>query len=60
MYRRFKFLLAFMLFLSISHPALAQPGVGEGGGNEQSPIQVIVQIVITAIVLRVLHIFKLP
>lgn len=49
-----------MLFLSISYPALAQTGGGEGGGNEQSPIQVIVQIVITAIVLRILHTFNLP
>lgn len=49
-----------MLFLSISYPALAQVGGGEAGGNEQSPVQVIVQIVVSAIVLRFLHIFNLP
>jgi hypothetical protein len=49
-----------MLFLSISYPALAQTGGGEGGGNEQSLVQVIVQIAVSAIVLRVLHVFNLP
>lgn len=59
MHTRFKiFFLVFLQFLSISYPALAQ--AGEGGGNEQSPVQVIVQIAIAAIILRVLHAFNLP
>jgi hypothetical protein len=41
-------------------PALAEGGSSESDGNQQSPIQVIVQIVITAIILRMLSMFKLP
>jgi hypothetical protein len=44
--------------LSICYPALAEGG--ENVNNQQSPVQVIVAIVFSAIVLRVLHIFKLP
>lgn len=35
-------------------------GGGEGGGNLQTPVQVIVQIVLTAVVLRILAYFDLP
>jgi hypothetical protein len=57
---RFKFLLAFIVVLNSAYPALAEAGGGEGGGNQQSPIQAIVQIAIAAIILRILHTFKLP
>jgi len=40
--------------------AQAQSAGGEGGGNSQTPIQVIAQIVLTAIALRVLNFFNLP
>ena len=59
MIARLKFVLPFIICLTIACPALAE-GKVEQGGNEQSPIQVIVSIVLTAIVLRVLRIFKLP
>jgi hypothetical protein len=58
MYYRFKILLLFVMLSSTCYPALAEGG--EKAGNQQSPIQVIVAIVFSAIVLRVLHIFKLP
>lgn len=58
MLSRFKFFVLLLSFLSFSLPALAQ--AGEGGGNAQTPIQVIVQIVVTAIILRILHTFNLP
>lgn len=44
----------------MSYPALAEGGGGEGGGNQQSPVQALVQIAIAAIVLRILANFKLP
>lgn len=47
------------LFFSVSSPALAQEGGGEGN-NKQTPVQVIVQIVITVSILRILHKFNLP
>lgn len=62
MLSRFKFFVIFvilMLCLIIADHAMAQGG-GEGGGNLQSPVQVIVQIVVTATVLKVLHTFNLP
>ena len=58
MLSRYKFFIEFIIFLSICYPALAQEG--EKGNNQQSPVQVIVTIVVTAIVLRVLHTYKLP
>jgi len=48
------------LCLIIADPAMAQGGGGEEGGNVQSPVQVIVQIVVTATILKVLHTFNLP
>ncbi|AFY96796.1 hypothetical protein Cha6605_5950 [Chamaesiphon minutus PCC 6605] len=58
MMSRFKFLILSSVFLCLCDPALAEGS--EQGGNQQSPLQVIVSIVITAIVLRVLRTFKLP
>jgi hypothetical protein len=58
MLSKFKFLLLAIVSLSICYPALAEGG--ENAGNQQSPVQVIVAIVFSAIVLRVLDIFKLP
>ncbi len=55
----FKFFTLFISFLSIAYPVMAQE-TGESGGNAQSPVQVIVQVVITAIVLKILKNFNLP
>lgn len=59
-----KFFIVFTLltlFLSISYPALAQErGEGGGGDNRQTPVQVIVQIVVTAGILKFLNQFDLP
>lgn len=49
-----------VLFLSIAAPALAESGGGESDGNQQNPVQVIIQIAITAIILKVLSMFRLP
>lgn len=50
-----------VLLLSIAAPALAESGGGgEGGGNQQDPAQVIVQIAITAIILKILSMLRLP
>jgi hypothetical protein len=49
-----------VLLLSIAAPALAESGGGEGGGNQQNPAQVITQIAITAIILKILSLFRLP
>lgn len=62
---KFKFLrtlfLTALLFLT-THASVvqAQASSGEGGGNLQTPVQVIVQIVLTAAVLRILAYFDLP
>ena len=55
-------LCAFVLLNTVyASTALAQvEGSGEGGGNVQTPVQVIVQIVLTAVALRALAYFKLP
>ncbi len=58
MLTRLKFIIVLMLLLSIASPAFAQSG--EGGGNAQSPVQVIVQIVGTAAILKLLNKFDLP
>ena len=62
MISRFKFLVLLLLFLSISNPAIAQESSGKGGGgdNRQTPVQVIVQIVVTAGILQLLNKFNLP
>jgi hypothetical protein len=60
MYSRFKFFLISIVLLTISCPALAEGGGGEGGGNQQSPVHAIVQIAIAAIILRVLRAYNLP
>ena len=60
MLSKFKFLLTLIVFVSICYPALAEGGGGQDVGNQQSPLQVIVQIAIAAIILRVLRTFKLP
>jgi hypothetical protein len=49
-----------VLLLIIAAPALAESGGGEGGGNQQNPAQVITQIAITAIILKILSLFRLP
>lgn len=49
----------FVMVLSISCPVLAEES-GEGGDNKQTPVQVIVQIVVTAVVLRLLDKFDVP
>ena len=49
-----------MIMFGIVSPALAEGGSSESVGNQQSPVQVIVQITITAIILRILSIFRLP
>lgn len=51
-----------LLFLGTTFALVAQAQVagGEGGGNAQSPVQVIVQVVAAAIVLKVLDYFDLP
>jgi hypothetical protein len=59
MLAKLKFLMVSILSIGIAYPALAEGG-GEGGGNQQSPIQAIVQIAISAIVLKILGRFKLP
>lgn len=61
MFFKFKLFLTFIIILNIAVPALAEgSGGGEGGGNQQDPFQVIVQIAITAIILRILSMFRLP
>jgi hypothetical protein len=51
-----------LLLLGTAYATVAQAGVGGGeeGGNAQTPVQVIVQIAVTAMVLRGLKYFKLP
>jgi len=60
MFFRLRLLILFLLFLSITSPALAQSESGESGGNTQSPVQVIVQVVVTAAILKILDKFDLP
>jgi hypothetical protein len=59
MLSRFISLFTFMMVLGICDYAWAGGGA-ELGSNQQSPLQVIVAIVISAIILRVLTNFKLP
>jgi hypothetical protein len=58
MYSRFKFLSTLLIFLTIACPAWADGG--EISGQQQSPVQAIVQIAIAAIVLRILRAYNLP
>jgi len=61
MYRRFfNILVGTLIFLCIAFASSAQASGGEEGGNAQSLGQVVVQIVLTGIVLKVLHHFDLP
>ncbi len=60
MFFKFKLFVTFIIILSIAVPALAEGGGGGEGGNQQEPFQAIVQIVITAIILRMLSVFRLP
>lgn len=60
---RFKVLtiiLFTLLFSGTVFTTIARAEGGEGGGNVQTPVQVIVQIIITAIALRILGKFDLP
>jgi hypothetical protein len=58
-WRKFVFRLglssALVVLMSIAdvNPAMAA-GDGEGGGNKQTPVQVIVQIVLTTIVIKII------
>jgi hypothetical protein len=56
----FRLIFSTLLLLGTVFAAAAQAASEEGGGNKQLPVQVIVQIVLTAIVLRVLGTFNLP
>ncbi len=57
----FILLTLLVLFLSVAYPALAQESGSEGGDDrKQTPVQVIVQIVVTAGMLRLLNTFDLP
>jgi hypothetical protein len=56
---KLKFFITFIMLITIAYPAIAADS-GEASSNQQSPIQTIVQIAITAIVLRILRTFKLP
>ncbi|MDX2098945.1 MAG: hypothetical protein SFW36_14305 [Leptolyngbyaceae cyanobacterium bins.59] len=49
-----------LLFLGTTFATVAYAQGGEGGGNAQSPVQVIVQIVVTAIVIKILDRYDLP
>jgi len=49
-----------ILLLSTVYADIAQASGGEEGGNAQSPVQVIVQIIITGIVLKGISYFDLP
>lgn len=53
-------LVFLVILMSIAAPALAESGGGEGGGNQQDPVQIIVQIAVTAVILKVLSLFRLP
>ena len=57
---RAAFCTAVLLNLVHAPNALAQASSNEGGGNLQTPVQVIVQIAATAVILRVLAYFNLP
>jgi hypothetical protein len=59
MFFKFILLLSFIVIFGIAAPALAE-GINESGGNQQSPFQVIAQIAVTAIILRILSFFRLP
>jgi hypothetical protein len=59
MISKLKFLIP-LLVLIVETPALAEGISGENAGNQQTPLQVIVQIAITAIILRILSMFRLP
>lgn len=63
MISKLKFSIASLLLtlIIVATPALAEGGGGgESGGNQQNPVQVIVQIAITAIILRILSKYRLP
>ncbi len=60
MFFKFKLLLAFIIIIVISNPAFAEGGGGENGGNQQNPVQIIAQITIAAVIVRILSFFRLP
>jgi hypothetical protein len=57
-----RFIILTLLLLGTVYTTVAQAsgGGGEAGGNAQTPVQVIVQLVATAAVLRILNQFNLP
>ena len=58
--RSLKIACSTIVLLLLSPVLAAYAGGSEDGGNAQSPVQVIVQIVVTAIVLKILSWFDLP
>jgi hypothetical protein len=63
MYQKFlRIIIIAVLLLGTVYVATAQADVGGGeqGGNQQTPVQVLVQIAITAPVLWIFKYFKLP
>lgn len=59
-YKFAQIFLCALIILTTLFADSAQASGGENGGNAQSPVQVIVQIVVTAITLKILEYFDLP
>jgi len=55
-----RILLGTFVYINVIFVDAAQASEGEGGGNAQSPAQVIVQVAVTGIVLKILDYIGLP